>query len=228
MTADIAKWLRSVPPIPRVCSVVLEMSQDGDTPLAKIAPVIEGDARMTMQVLRVANSPALARRYPAVTVREAVVTLGAEETARIAIGCALLTELNVSSPLLPLEAVLQHGLTVARAWKPFGDAEATSGVLASAPLLALTHDVPVFTRYATHLEETANWEELHDLERRTWGLTRCEVADQLAEVWRLPAAIRNVLGGWHVCRRRLPRLYESFMEAAVHAELPLLRAFGTR
>ncbi len=214
--------------MPIACSEVLALTQDGDAPLARVAAVIESDVRMSLQVLRVANSAILARRYPAVTVREAVVTIGAEETARIAIGCALLHDLGAGNADLPVDAVMGHGLQVARAWKTFGYAEATTGVLLNGPLLVVSRDPLVFAEYAGALEATADHEELHALELRLWGATRCEVGDQLAEAWSLPQPVADVLAGWHACRGVRPALYETFGVVTQGVEHPLIRALATR
>lgn len=228
MQSSLDRWIREIAPMPIACSEVLALTQDGEAPLARVAAVIESDVRMSLQVLRVANSPLIARRYPAVTVREAVVTIGAEETARIAIACALLHDLGVGNAALPIDAVMGHGLQVARAWKTFGYAEATTGVLLNGPLLVVSRDTPAFARYIAALEAAAGYEELHALELGLWGTTRCEVGDRLAEAWRLPQPVADVLAGWHACRGALPALYQVFTTITQGADHPLIRALATR
>lgn len=228
MQPGLARWIEEIAPMPTACSEVLALTQDGDAPLARVAAIIEADVRMSLQVLRVANSPIMARRYPAVTVREAVVTIGAEETARIAVGCALLMDLGPGNADLPVDAVLEHGLQVAKAWNAFGHAEATTGVLLNGPLLVIGRDATAFGAYSRAVEKTAGPDELHELEKQVWGATRCEIADRLAEAWRLPPAIGDVLSGWHACRGLLPGLYESFGKVTRGSENSLIRSFAGR
>jgi HD-like signal output (HDOD) protein len=220
--------LKNIQPVPRACHEILAMSDDDRASAADYAAVIASDPRMTLQVLRVANSALLARRTPATSVKDAIVTVGLAETTRIAIACALLGELTQPHEVLDFNDVLTHGLSVADRWSAHGTATATSGVLVDAALLAMALDVREFTSYASRIHDTTGPEELHAVERELFGLDRCELGALLSDVWELPSPIGDVLGGWHVCRTSDSSLYDEFGEVTRTVAQPLLRAFATR
>ncbi|MEZ4501098.1 MAG: HDOD domain-containing protein [Dehalococcoidia bacterium] len=220
--------LKELPPIPRAAREVLALASDREAGAADFARVIEGDPRMTLQLLRVANSAYFARSQPALRVVDAVITIGLRETARIAVACALLGELGPLDDALELDDVLRHGLLVGRAWQPHGDASGAAGTLVDAGVLALTLDGASFEDYVARVPLAESPHELHEIERRLFGLDRCAVADLVAETWELPPALREPLGEWHVCRSPDSDLYVAFNDVTSEFEHPLLRAYAGR
>lgn len=220
--------LRDLPPIPRAAQQVLALSASESVSATDLARAIEGDPRMTVQLLRVANSAYFKRLSPALTIRDAIVTVGSKETARIAIGCALLSGFGPSMGTLDVNTVLEHGLAVSQAWAPLGDGPAAAGVLVDAGVLALTLDPPGFERYLARVDEAQSYEELHGIEREVFGLDRCGLGEHLVEIWKLPPEIGDPLTHWHICRATSPAMYDAFNEATAHTDNQLLAKFAGR
>jgi HD-like signal output (HDOD) protein len=220
--------LSELPPLPKAAHEILRLSTDAEVGASRYADIIESDPRMSLQVLQVANSPFFARRDAANNVQDAIVTVGTDETVRIAVSCALLGELGVRTPALDFDQVLQHGIVVARRWKAADPAAATAGVLVDAGLLAMTLEQTEFHQYAEAIHETATAGDLHDLERELFGIDRCGVAEMLAEVWKLPERVAEVLTGWHICRSEDHQLYDWFSDATASFDHKLIAALANR
>jgi len=220
--------LGELPPIPRAAREVLALASDEGAGAADFSHAIESDPRMTMQLLRMANSAFFGRRQAVSNVRDAIVTIGVAEATRVAVGCALLSELGAPNSPLVFDDVMNHGISVARAWSRFGGETAAAGVLVDASILTMTLDPEGFELYVEAILETETFEELHWLETRLFGLDRCELTDLLAETWELPAALCEPLAGWHVCRDEESTLYEAFAAVTVETESEFLAAFANR
>jgi len=206
----------------------MELASGERATASDVATVVSSDARMSLQLLRVANSAILRGREPVTSVGEAVVRIGMDETMRVAIACALLIELDEPRLAIGFEAILQHGLAVARAWRRHGREAGAAGVLVDAPLLVMAREEPEFARYFEAIQGTQNAAELHELESDLFGVTRCEIARGLGEVWTLPAALDDVLGGWHSCSGGNPVLLAAFEAVSLQSPHPLFRALATR
>jgi HD-like signal output (HDOD) protein len=220
--------LRQLPPIPYVCAQVLELATHETATAGGLAAVISADARMSLQLLRVANSALLRGRQPVTTVADAIVRIGMDETMRVAVACALLLEFEESTPLIGFDAILKHGLAVSRVWRHHSADAGTAGVLVDAPLLVMAREQQEFARYLAEVDRTEDAAALHALESRLFGVTRCEIARGIGEVWELPTALRDVLGGWHSCGRGEPELIAGFAAASLESDDPLFRALATR
>ena len=227
MPAVYEQLIAQVPPLPPACRRVIAVAS-GDHGAAELTDAIALDPRMSMQLLRVANSSFLARVTPAHTVTDAVVTIGVGDAARIATGTAMLAELAPPHPLLPVEEVFDLGACVSSVWRPFGDHAATAGVLTNAGLLAMARAPEVFDTYVSQAASTADFAELHALEARLYGMDRCALNAEIGRAWELPEPIVEVLFAWHLCRMASGEKYLAFVDAAAGLTAPLLQTIAAR
>lgn len=211
-----------IPPVPQACRELLAISS-GEAGAADVAAVIASDPRMSLEVIRVSNSAYYARRTPVTIPREAVVTMGVDDALRVALGVSLLGDLLPAASQLALDEVIDYGRVAASAWLPFGEVTATAGMLSAAGLIGMAQYPDRFAAYARDAPEVSGFEELHDLERRTFGLDRCETTTRVAEAWGLPDEIADTLAGWHICHASSSELYEAFIACAPDVESSLLR-----
>lgn len=82
-----------VPPLSKVSADIAAMAADGDANTAVLAQLIERDPTVAANVLRVANSAALAPRVPIVTMQQAIAWLGMGEIQAIATSVAVRSRL---------------------------------------------------------------------------------------------------------------------------------------
>lgn len=85
-----------VPPLSKVSADIAAMAADGDANTAVLAQLIERDPTVAANVLRVANSAALAPRVPIVTMQQAIAWLGMGEIQAIATAVAVRSRLYAS------------------------------------------------------------------------------------------------------------------------------------
>ena len=79
-------------PLPAVALRVTQMSED-DTDAAVLAGLIQKDAGLAAQIIKVANSALYARRSPVTSLQQAISWLGIAEVRKIAVSCALHAQL---------------------------------------------------------------------------------------------------------------------------------------
>ena len=217
-----------LPPLPLVCQRVLALAEDSDTGARDLAAVVAGDVRMSLETIRVANSAYFARREPAVSVADAVVTIGIDNARHIALGVALLSAFRGVSDDLDQKDLLHLGMSVARHWRPLGDHAATAGILQHAGLLAMATAHEQFHAYAAAAPATSDYESLHRLERELFGGTRCDLTCAVAEYWKLPRSVVDILRSWHLCGAARSALYLPYVDAASTVASPLLQAVTRR
>ena len=186
----------SIPPLAWSCQTLLTLAHREDTDTR----VVERDDRVALELLRLANSAYFARRSRVTTVCGAVVVMGVHDALRAAIAAAM-TGLFARGRVAFSDAeIVDTCLTFARAWGAGGEADATAGLLMPLGLLVLQQYRPAeFAQLVACAGHTADFEELHVLERRLFGLTRCEALCEAASVWQLPEALTGALDRWHVC-----------------------------
>jgi putative nucleotidyltransferase with HDIG domain len=93
---SIAEWLSSgklvLPIMPEASAALMSMTGDDDYRLQDLVDVIQRDPTLAAHLLRIANSPLYAPRYPFVSLRQAIGRLGATELRRVAVNIACQTQ----------------------------------------------------------------------------------------------------------------------------------------
>ncbi len=208
----------------------IQRDEEGLTMLAYAlgAAAITADPRMSMKVLRFANSAALAQRNPAKTVREAVMAIGFDETRRLAMGVAMLSMVRTLPRYLDLDDVRYHGLAVAKRWREHDEDGALAGVLQNAGVLAMTADADLFDRYSNRVGETTDYEDLHNLERELYGVARCDLARMTLSLWKMPESVSALATTWHLCENVDTRFYLDVADCGLQSPSSLMRWLAVR
>lgn len=195
---EILDRVQNLPPMPAVAVRLLEAAQNPDVDLVTVASWIERDAAMTVNLLRICNSPFHGLRHEVTSVRQATGLLGLKKIVQIALtvlssrylapgqeGYALeageLWKSSVASgiaaELLALETGYRNASTAY-----------TAGLLQDVGKIILADFVggvlPEIRRLVT--EEGAGWD---DAERRVVGLPHPEVGGMLLERWGFPETL---------------------------------------
>src|SRR6202789_2540078 len=80
---------QTIAPLPRVCAQLAELTAQQATDAAQLARLIQSDAALAGEIMRVANSPALRPRTAIVSLQQAVSWLGVAAVRHIAIAVML-------------------------------------------------------------------------------------------------------------------------------------------
>jgi HD-like signal output (HDOD) protein len=198
--------LNSIPTVPAIIRPLLfylERPVD-QVEVQRIVDLVSCDEAISAQCLRVANSALYFRSREVRSVHGAIVVLGVRQVREILLSCSLLNLLPkqnwVIDPLVFWEHSLGCGL-VSR----FCARKARFAELERAYLAGLLHDLGELVNMMSFQEEfraaaqLARSEQipLHQAERSALGFTHCDTGKILAEHWRLPEDIMEVVEHHH-------------------------------
>jgi len=198
--------LNSIPTVPAIIRPLLfylERPVD-QVEVQRIVDLVSCDESISAQCLRVANSALYFRSREVRSVHGAIVVLGVRQIREILLSCSLLNLLPKQSwvidPLLFWEHSLGCGL-VSR----FCARKARFREPERAYLAGLLHDLGELVNMMSFQEEfraaaqLARSEQipLHQAERSALGFTHCDTGKILAEHWRLPEDIAEVVEHHH-------------------------------
>ena len=97
MGADLDTQLRlsvNFPSPPGVASHIIEIAQDPEIEMGKVAKAVSLDSALTTKILRIANSPLYAQRRKSENLRQALVVLGLNATLTLALSFSLVKSLR--------------------------------------------------------------------------------------------------------------------------------------
>jgi HD-like signal output (HDOD) protein len=187
--------------MPRVCSELAQLTAQTEFDAAQLARLIESDAALAGEVMRVANSAAMRPRSAVVSLRQAVSWLGVAEVRNIAMAVMLQGEVFVAPGHEPETEELWREAWLAGLWAKEIARERRKHV-ESAFLAALMHR----TGAALALKILSNFE----VEQRTVMDAR-SFADLVVEFepafgrllmtnWNLPADVQDAASDWRTYR----------------------------
>ena len=207
MTPELDAQLRSLvnfPSPPGVASHIIQLAQDPNIEMGKVAKAIGMDPALSTKVLRIANSPLYAQRRRSENLRQALIVLGLNATLTLALSFSLVKSLRgakpngVNHPLYWRRALL--GASAARA---LGEATGQTlleelflaGLLQDIGMLALDKAVPDLYRDTGELQK--NHRELAAHERKRIGVDHADVGHWLMKRWNLPERLSTAIGHSH-------------------------------
>ncbi|MFA7249616.1 MAG: HDOD domain-containing protein [Dehalococcoidia bacterium] len=230
MTTDFREAAISIPPLAASCTELLAIAIDEGVDVRQVSHVAERDGRVALELLRLANSAYFVRYSRVTTVKEAVVRLGTTEALRASIAVAMTALFADRHSCLSDAETIDTCRKLARAWASAGrESDGTAGLLMPLGLLVLQQYRPAaFAELAAHAEQTADFRELHAVERRAFGLTRCEALTEAAQTWSLPLALTETLARWHVCGGVSTPYYVATAMAASTLESPFFGCVAVR
>jgi diguanylate cyclase (GGDEF)-like protein len=193
------------PSPPGVAAHIIELAQDPDIEMGKVAKALSMDSALSSKVLRIANSPLYAQRRKSENLRQALVVLGLNATLTLALSFSLVKSLRgAKSNGLDYKFYWRRALlsaTAARALSDFLHQTLAEEIF----LAALLQDVGMLA-----LDQS-----LPDLYRNIDGLQQDHAALAAHETKRLQADHAYV-GGWMMRNWHLP---ERLHTAISHSHL---------
>jgi HD-like signal output (HDOD) protein len=224
--------LNSIPTIPAIIRPLLHYMEKpvDQMELKRIVEMISCDESIAAQCLRVANSALYYLPQVVKTVHGAVIVLGLQRVREILLACSLLNLLPKEQNLFPALALWQHSLGCALLSRElarridYPDPE-------RAYLAGLLHDLGELINLVVFPEEartylamaSAKQIALYEAELASIGFTHCDSGSVVAEMWRLPYHLNEVIRFHHSVQQT--KLYPELVALVSLSDL-LCRANG--
>jgi diguanylate cyclase (GGDEF)-like protein len=205
MSTDIESQLRlssNFPSPPGVASHIIEIAQDPEIEMAKVAKAVSLDSALTTKILRIANSPLYAQRRKSDNLRQALVVLGLNATLTLALSFSLVKSLRGGKANgLDYPHYWRRALLAGTAARALGDALRQShaedfflaGLLQDVGMLALDRALPDL--YVNTQTLQRDHRALCEHETLRVKVDHAEIGARAMNAWNLPQrlcrAIRN-------------------------------------
>ncbi len=202
---QILNGIQHLDPLPVTARKLATMLRDESASVQEIANVVQYDAAVAANILRMANSAAYAGRYPIERIRDAVVRLGTENLLTIVLG-EYLKVFKVAAPLYDLteDDLYLHSAAAAlmiRAMIP----EIRCKLPGSTSIAALLHDIGklIMVRYmkadVSALRALCTEKQIPfvQAERELLGCDHAEVGAVMARQWGFPEEIISTIEQHH-------------------------------
>lgn len=203
--------LKGLPTLPEVAIRILKLVEDPDTTVRDVVKVIESDASLVAQLLKLVNSPLYGFRSQITSVERAVVLVGFYSVRNLALGISVLNAFR-GRMSQELKGLWRHSIEVGCVAKvlceafpvPLAVAELSSSDVFTWGLL---HDVGRMSLHYLHGDsyfrsvlcgEGLDLTEGMERERSIYGVDHAELGASLLEEWGLPAQAAAVVRLHHV------------------------------
>ncbi len=207
MTPEQEAQLKSMvnfPSPPGVAARVIELAQDPDVEMGKVAKTVSLDPSLTTKILRIANSAIYAQRRRSENLRQALVVLGLNATLTLALSFSLVKSLKGGKPNgLNYPHYWRRALLSATAARAIGDATGQAageelflaGLLQDVGMIALDRNLPDLYRDAGDLQLVHK--DVLPVERKRVGMDHAEVGAWLMRQWNIPERLWKAIQSSH-------------------------------
>src|SRR6202167_903750 len=204
---EIEAHLRTIvnfPSPPGVATHIIELAQDPDIEMGKVAKSLSMDSALASKVLRIANSPLYAQRRKSENLRQALVVLGLNATLTLALSFSLVKSLRGAKPNgLTYKFYWRRALLAATAARALGDAMHQTlaeeiflaALLQDVGMLALDQAVPDLYRDGEKLQR--DHVALAEHEKKRVQADHAFVGGWLMRTWNLPERLYRAIEHSH-------------------------------
>jgi diguanylate cyclase (GGDEF)-like protein len=188
------------PSPPGVATHIIELAQDPEIEMGKVAKALSMDSALSVKVLRIANSPLYAQRRKSENLRQALVVLGLNATLTLALSFSLVKSLrNGKSNGLNYKFYWRRALlsaTAARALSDFlhqsqGEEVFLAALLQDVGMLALDHALPDLYKGAESMQHKHL--ALTEIEKKRLQVDHAFVGGWLMQGWHLPERLHQAI-----------------------------------
>src|SRR3984885_9907191 len=196
--------LVNFPSPPGVATHIIELAQDPDIEMGKVAKALSMDSALSTKVLRIANSPLYAQRRKSENLRQALVVLGLNATLTLALSFSLVKSLRGGkSNGLSYGLYWRRALLAATAARALADAMHQSlaeeiflaALLQDVGMLALDKAVPDLYSQGEALQR--NHTALAGHEKKRLQTDHAEIGGWLMKGWNLPERLHRAIAHSH-------------------------------
>lgn len=207
MTPELERLVQHVR-LPTPCGValrIIELAQDPEIDIARVARTISLDPALTTRVLRTANSPLYAQRRRCANLHQAMVVLGLNATLTLALSFTLAGTLRGQKPRsIDYPFYWSRALISALAARALGEALGQpraeelflAGLLQDVGMLALDQALPEMYLNTAGLQRDHH--ALAEFERKRLGTDHASIGGRLMNAWNLPERLHRAISISHV------------------------------
>jgi len=198
--------VKAIPAMPMILMPLLELLQKpaDQVPIDEVVRLVSYDKTIAAQCIRIAGSPLFGLSRAPETIRSAVISMGITRIKDVVLTFSLGQILPAEKFVIDPGVFWRHSLGCALVCKKFCE---ISGALSpeKAYLAGLLHDLGIIVNCMVFPKESAaaiehaktEYIPLDEAERATMGFSHCETGRVLAEAWRLPDEMREVIACHH-------------------------------
>lgn len=196
-----------LPTIPVVATQVLQLLDDPDVNVDKVADLMLTDQIMTARVMKMVNSPIYRPSHEITSLKRALVYLGVRHIKEIALTSSFISAFEDKGGVIDISTFWVHAFGVGMVSKIFAekirypDIEKAylSGIIHDIGEVVLSYYQPeIFSKILTTIRQTPV--RLIDLEQQEFQTTHSEIGFCIAEKWNFPEAYREVILCHHAPR----------------------------
>lgn len=192
---------QTLPTIPAAAAKAIQILNEPDPDLGEVADIILADQVIAARVIRIINSPLYKLLHDIESVKQALIYLGPQKVFEIILtSCFLELTDNSAGYGLRVQSCWEHSFGVALVARKLGE---LSGVVKPelAYVSGILHDVGEVLLMNQRRDEfrqamkiSLEQEcDIHDAELEVFGTSHCEIGALLAEQWRFPEQLTQVI-----------------------------------
>lgn len=218
MTPELERLVQHVrlPTPAGIALRIIELAQDPDIDIARVARTIGMDPALTTRVLRTANSALYAQRRRCANLQQAMVVLGLNATLTLALSFTLAGTLrDQKTRSIDYPFYWSRALISAIAARALGEALGQpraeelflAGLLQDVGMLALDQALPDLYRDSRDLQRDHH--ALGVFERKRLGTDHAAIGARLLDVWHLPERLHRAIAASHMLEHAMAGTAES-------------------
>jgi HD-like signal output (HDOD) protein len=208
MKLDVNTFLRQtgkLPALPTLYYELIRIIQDRDSSVEDICKVLRMDQGLVTRLLKLANSAFYGYSTKVATINQAVQIIGSREIHHLVLATSIIKAFsNVPTRLVDVTSFWEHSvacgiisaLLAERCHKPVPEQFFVAGLLHDVGRLILFLNAPA---HCVEILKTCEVEKepMFRIEPKVLGFDHAALGAELISFWRLPAAMREMVGGHH-------------------------------
>jgi diguanylate cyclase (GGDEF)-like protein len=220
------------PSPPGVAMHIIELAQDPEIELGKVAKALSMDSALSSKILRIANSPLYAQRRKSENLRQALVVLGLNATLTLALSFSLVKSLRgAKTNGLDYKLYWRRALlsaTAARALSDFlhqtsGEEIFLAALLQDVGMLALDQALPDLYRDVEALQQ--DHAALAEYETTRLQVDHAYVGGWMMHNWHLPERLHSAVSHSHTLQQAFTTDPRQIFERCVALSGPIADLF---
>lgn len=225
MTQTVSQYVAHIdnlPVLPEIAQKVIALA-DADRPnIAELADLIQKDASITANILKLINSGYYSLRREIADIRQAVVLLGLQQVRNLVVTMVSVNHFEEppGSPLR-LADFWDHSLGVATIAQSLANRFKFADA-ANLYLAALLHDIGkviIQCHYPNDMSRITDYMEQHhcsmfQAENHILGFSHAEIGGVLARNWQLPPSVCEAIAFHHQCHKADDHVFVAILQFA--------------
>lgn len=198
-SARASAALKRLPPFPAVAGRVAQLLGSELTSFYDVAELLETDAALSAEVLRLANSPLFGVRYEISNVMQALAVLGSRRVATLIMTLMVSRLMGRAGRSEAVRRLWRHNLACALAARHFAEMQYRDSI--EAYHAGLFHEIGRLALFAQdpkfYDQAVSCGKDLDEMERRHFGVDHREAGAWVIEQWKLPKSFIEVVLDYH-------------------------------